>query len=74
MIHPGVMYGRWCAEKWDGQPADQKPLFYQGVEEFTEDVLLQLTGEVQAVRQHMEELAGMDLKDACDLKQWYMES
>ena len=68
------MYGRWCAEKWDGQPVDQKPLFDQGVEELTEDVLLQLTGEVQAVRQKMEELAGMNLKDACDLKQWYMDS
>merc|ERR1719189_1525533 len=74
VIHPGVMYGRWCSEKWDGQPVAEKPLFYQGVEEFTEDVLLQLTGEVQAVRQKMEELTGMNLKDACDLKQWYMDS
>ena len=33
--------------KWDGQPVDEKPLFYQGVEEFTEVVLLQLTKVVQ---------------------------
>ena len=50
VIHPGVMYGRWCPEIWDSTPVDEKPLFYQGVEEFSEGVLLQLTGEVQAIR------------------------
>ena len=30
VIHPGVMYGRWCSEKWDGKPLAEKPLFYQG--------------------------------------------
>jgi len=74
VIHPGVMYGRWCPEKWDGQPVAEKPLFYQGVEEFTENVLLGLTGEVQAIKNKMEELIpGLDLKDAVDLKQWYMD-
>jgi len=75
VIHPGVMYGRWCPEKWDGNPLDDKPLFYQGVEEFSESVLLGLTGEVQLIRKKMEQLIpGLDLKDACDLKQWYMDS
>merc|ERR1719436_28687 len=74
VIHPGVMYGRWCPEKWDGNPVAEKPLFYQGVEEFSEGVLLGLTGEVQAIRKKMEELVpGLDLKDAVDLKQWYMD-
>jgi 2,3-bisphosphoglycerate-dependent phosphoglycerate mutase len=73
VIHPGVMYGRWCSEKWDGQPLAEKPLFYQGVEEFSESILLGLTGEVQLIKKKMEELCGLDLKDACDLKQWYMD-
>mmetsp|Transcript_62713 Transcript_62713/g.194192 ORF Transcript_62713/g.194192 Transcript_62713/m.194192 type:complete len:840 (+) Transcript_62713:50-2569(+) len=74
VIHPGVMYGRWCPEKWDGEPVAEKPLFYQGVEEFTEGVLLGLTSEVQAVRKRMEELIpGLDLSDAVDLKQWYLD-
>mmetsp|Transcript_21049 Transcript_21049/g.66518 ORF Transcript_21049/g.66518 Transcript_21049/m.66518 type:complete len:1086 (+) Transcript_21049:64-3321(+) len=74
VIHPGVMYGRWCSEKWDGQPLTEKPLFYQGVEEFSEDVLLKLTGEVQLIKKKMEELIpGLDLKDAVDLKQWYLD-
>merc|ERR1719336_593803 len=74
VIHPGVMYGRWCPEKWDGNPVAEKPLFYQGVEDFSESVLLGLTGEVQAIRKRMEELVpGLDLKDAVDLKQWYLD-
>ena len=73
VIHPGVMYGRWCAEKWDGKPVAEKPLFYQGVEDFSEGVLLGLTGEVQAVKNKMQELTGLDLKDAVDLKQWYLD-
>eukprot|EP00405_Crypthecodinium_cohnii_P011583 CAMPEP_0206441666 /NCGR_PEP_ID=MMETSP0324_2-20121206/13403_1 /ASSEMBLY_ACC=CAM_ASM_000836 /TAXON_ID=2866 /ORGANISM="Crypthecodinium cohnii, Strain Seligo" /LENGTH=1089 /DNA_ID=CAMNT_0053909443 /DNA_START=89 /DNA_END=3358 /DNA_ORIENTATION=- len=73
-IHPGVMYGRWCPEKWDGQPVAQKPLFYQGVEEFTESVLMGLTNEVQAIKKKMEEMIpGLDLKDACTLHQWYKD-
>merc|ERR1719183_3317517 len=50
VIHPGVMYGRWCDEKWDGKPVSQKPLFYQGVDEFTEGVLLGLTNEIQELK------------------------
>jgi len=74
VIHPGVMYGRWCPEKWDGKPLAEKPLFYQGVEEFSESVLLGLTGEVQAIKQKMEELIpGLNLKDAVHLKQWYLD-
>merc|ERR1712196_573365 len=72
-IHPGVMYGRWGAEQWDGKPVAEKPLFYQGVDAFTQEVLLALTGEVQAVKKKMEEACGLDLRDAVDLKQWYMD-
>eukprot|EP00445_Apocalathium_hangoei_P094655 CAMPEP_0204248656 /NCGR_PEP_ID=MMETSP0361-20130328/99274_1 /ASSEMBLY_ACC=CAM_ASM_000343 /TAXON_ID=268821 /ORGANISM="Scrippsiella Hangoei, Strain SHTV-5" /LENGTH=505 /DNA_ID=CAMNT_0051221923 /DNA_START=73 /DNA_END=1587 /DNA_ORIENTATION=- len=74
-IHPGVMYGRWCPEKWDGNPVDEKPLFYQGVEEFSESVLMGLTNEVQAIRKKMEEMVpGLDLGDAGTLHQWYLDS
>jgi len=75
VIHPGVMYGRWCAEKWDGKPLTEKPLFYQGVDEFTEGVLTGLSDEVQAVCRKVEELVpGFSLKDACTLHQWYLDS
>eukprot|EP00437_Effrenium_voratum_P019333 CAMPEP_0181441124 /NCGR_PEP_ID=MMETSP1110-20121109/23342_1 /TAXON_ID=174948 /ORGANISM="Symbiodinium sp., Strain CCMP421" /LENGTH=409 /DNA_ID=CAMNT_0023564991 /DNA_START=55 /DNA_END=1284 /DNA_ORIENTATION=+ len=75
VIHPGVMYGRWCAEKWDGKPLAEKPLFYQGVDDFTEGVLLGLSGEVQDVCRKVEALVpGLSLKDACTLHQWYLDS
>jgi len=74
IVHPGVMYGRWGPESWDGKPKDEKPLFYQGVDEFTEKVLTGMTDEVQTVCRKMEEkVAGLSLKDACTLKQWYMD-
>mmetsp|Transcript_75870 Transcript_75870/g.190927 ORF Transcript_75870/g.190927 Transcript_75870/m.190927 type:complete len:528 (+) Transcript_75870:1622-3205(+) len=74
VIHPGVMYGRWCPEKWDGNPVDEKPLFYQGVDDYTEKVLVGMTDEVQAICRRMEKLVpGLSLKDACTLKQWYLD-
>ena len=69
------MYGRWCSEKWDGQKLSEKPLFYQGVDDFTEGILLGLSDEVQAVCRKVESLvSGFDLKDACTLHQWYLDS
>mmetsp|Transcript_43497 Transcript_43497/g.131605 ORF Transcript_43497/g.131605 Transcript_43497/m.131605 type:complete len:417 (-) Transcript_43497:66-1316(-) len=73
VVHPGVMYGRW-GPSWDGKPKAEKPLFYQGVDKGTEDVLLGMTEEVQAVCRKMEKLVpGLSLKDACTLKQWYID-
>lgn len=75
VIHPGVMYGRWCPDKWDGNPLQDKPLFYQGVDDFTEEVLLGLSGEVQDVCRKVESMVpGFSLKDACTLHQWYLDS
>jgi len=74
VVHPGVMYGRWSPESWDGKAKDEKPLFYQGVDDFTETVLNGMTDEVQQVCRKMEELVpGLSLKDACTLKQWYLD-
>lgn len=73
VIHPGVMYGRWCDEKWDGKPLAEKPLFYQGVDEFTQGVLEGLTNEIQACKAAViAKVPGLDLKDACTLFEWYI--
>jgi len=74
IVHPGVMYGRWGPEAWDKTPKDENPLFYQGVDEYTEKVLLAMTDEVQTLCRKMEEMVpGLSLKDACTLKQWYLD-
>merc|ERR1719230_452257 len=54
VVHPGVMYGRWGPESWDGKPKSSKPLFYQGVDDFTEKILTQMTEEVQLVCKKIE--------------------
>merc|ERR1719330_872666 len=56
------------------QAQGAEALVLPGVDEYTEKVLLKMTDEVQAVCRKMEKLVpGLDLKDACTLKQWYME-
>jgi hypothetical protein len=73
VIHPGVMYGRWSPEAWDGSPVAEKPLFYQGVDDFTETVLTGISDEVQLVARKMESLVkGLDLSDAATIYDWYM--
>jgi hypothetical protein len=74
VIHPGVMYGRWSPEAgWDGKPVAEKPLFYQGVDEFTAGVLTGISDEVQATARKMESLVpGLDLGDAATIYDWYM--
>jgi hypothetical protein len=73
VIHPGVMYGRWSPEAWDGKPVKEKPLFYQGVDDFTETVLTGISDEVQLVARKMESMVtGLDLKDAATIYDWYM--
>jgi hypothetical protein len=75
IVHPGTMYGAWGPESWDGKPKAEKRPFYQGVDDFTEKVLLGMTDEVQKVCRKMEKaVPGMSLNDACTLKQWYMDS
>jgi len=74
VVHPGVMYGRWGPESWDGKAKEEKPLFYQGVDDFTEQILNGMTDEVQTVCREMEKIVpGLCLKDACTLKQWYID-
>jgi len=73
VIHPGVMYGRWCEDNWDGKPVAEKPLFYQGVDAYTEKVLVGLTDEIQELKKAIAAKVQVDLKDACTLYQWYMD-
>jgi hypothetical protein len=48
IIHPGVMYGLF--QEWDGQVFAEAPLFYQGIDAYTADILQRLSDEIQALR------------------------
>lgn len=42
--HPPIMYGRW--KDWDGEPLESEPLFYQGIDESTAELLGKVSEEV----------------------------
>ena len=69
LIHPGVMYGLF--RDWDGQPYAEAPLFYQGVDASTADILQQLSDEIQSLRALLEErYPGLDLSAVQPLHDW----
>ncbi len=45
-LHPSIMYGRW--KDYDGNPLDEAPLFYNGLDEFSASVLSAVSDEVVA--------------------------
>ena len=69
LIHPGVMYGLF--RNWDGQPYTEAPLFYQGIDATTADILQQLSDEVQSLRALLEErYPDLDLSAVLSLYDW----
>lgn len=69
IIHPGVMYGLFCY--WDGQTFDEAPLFYQGIDAHTADILQRLSDEVQILRSTLEaRYPTIDLNSVRPLDEW----
>ncbi len=69
IIHPGVMYGLFCS--WNGQTFDEAPLFYQGIDAQTADILQCLSDEVQILRSTLEErYPSIDLNSVRPLDEW----
>lgn len=71
-VHPCIMYGKW--KDWDGKPVPEAPLFYQGIDQATADMLEKCSAECKAVASAiMAAVPGVDLNDVKDLYQWYLE-
>lgn len=69
IIHPGVMYGLF--HDWDGQVFAEAPLFYQGIDAHTADVLQSLSDEIQALRFSLaERYPSIDLQAVRPLDEW----
>lgn len=67
--HPPIMYGRW--KDWDGKPLDHQPLFFQGVDEDTADLLGKISDEVVATsRRIMAEYPQVDLSQVVAMYEW----
>lgn len=73
VIHPGVTYGRWHA--WDGKPLAKKPLFYQGVDNETADVLTGISDDIQKICAALKKLDGQyNTSQVQTVMEWYMSS
>lgn len=69
LIHPGVMYGLF--KDWDGKLFEKAPLFYQGIDAQTADILQCLSDEIQYLRTCIEErYASIDLHTVRTLDEW----
>lgn len=74
IVHPGIMYGLFRC--WDGKtfPAEEIPLFYQGVTEEISGILRQLSLEVVSIKETIEEKCGLDLEGVVSLEEWLLTS
>jgi hypothetical protein len=73
LIHPGVMYGLF--HDWDGHPYAEAPLFYQGINATTAEVLQQLSDEVQSLRAALEQHSPvLNLSAVRPLREWLYHS
>ncbi len=69
IIHPGVMYGLF--HDWDGQVYVEAPLFYQGIDAHTADILQRLSDEIQTLRYSLaERYPSIDLHAVRPLDEW----
>lgn len=69
IIHPGVMYGLF--RNWDGVLFEEAPLFYQGIDNLTADILHSLSDEIQYLRATLEALfSHLDLSAVRPLNEW----
>lgn len=73
LIHPGILYGRF--QDWDGSPLAEAPLFYQGVDARTAEVLEQMSAEVQQLRRALQgRFPSLDLSAVRPLAEWLKRS
>jgi len=73
IIHPGIMYGLF--HLWDGQPYPAAPLFYQGIDAATADILQAMSDEIQAIRQvFVTRYPKLDLSAVRPLVDWLRRS
>jgi hypothetical protein len=67
--HPPIMYGRW--KDWDGQELEQPPLFFQGVDEDTADLLGKISDEVVTTsKKIMSAYPEVDLSQVVPMYEW----
>jgi hypothetical protein len=73
LIHPGIMYGRCHGCEDETYTEAEIPLFYQGVDRFTADILQGLSDEVQTVARTLtQQLPDFDPEEVTPLYDWLL--
>lgn len=73
LVHPGVMYGLFS--EWDGKAFEKAPLFYQGVTDRIEGILLGLQADLFRVKAKVRELLpSVDLGPDETLHEWFLQA
>ena len=71
ILHPTIMYTTW--RQWDGISVRDPPLFYQGVDDVTADLLSDVSQEVvNLAREIQRHRPDIDLNHVTPLYDWYM--
>ncbi|WAR23137.1 OCDH-like protein [Mya arenaria] len=71
-MHPAIMYGRW--KDWDGKYMDTEPLFYEGVDESTADLIESCSKEYQSVAHAITgQKPEIDLTELPDIINWILK-
>nr|KAG5711699.1 hypothetical protein BaRGS_023463 [Batillaria attramentaria] len=72
IVHPPLLYARW--KDWDGQPLSEKPLFYQGLDEFGAACLSGVSDEVVATAKAIsEQKPELNQSHVQHLLEWYRQ-
>jgi len=67
--HPPIMFGRW--KNWNGAGLEEPPLFYQGVDEESAELLGEISDEVVATSKSiMSDHPGVDLTQVIPMYDW----
>lgn len=75
LIHPGIMYGLCRGKEEATFTAENIPLFYQGVNGFTADVLQAMSNEVQTLAKTVgRSLPHFNVSEVRPLYRWLLES
>ena len=70
-VHIAIMYGRW--KDWDKKPLDEEPLFYQGIDEATANLLETCSKEFLNVAHGITaKHPSVDLSELLDIYNWYL--
>ncbi len=75
IVHPGAMFGMCQGQEERTFAADEIPLFYQGIDAFTADILQAMSDEVRTIAVALaEQIPQFDASEVPSLQHWLLEA